>query len=67
MNCRDANLSLLIDRRRAVAAQLAGIDLEMAMALGDRDAAQRAMREMNAQVGARFAARFAACKVEGAR
>ena len=67
MNCPDANLSLLIDRRRAVAAQLAGIDLEMAMALGDRDAAQRALREMNAQTAARFAARFAACKVEGAR
>ena len=66
MNCPDANLSLLIDRRRAVAAQLAGIDLEMAMALGDRDAARRAVNEMNAQTEARYAARFAACK-EGVR
>ena len=65
MNCPDANLSLMIDRRRAVAAQLAGIDLEMAIALGDRDAAQRALREMNAQVGARHAARAVACQKGG--
>ena len=65
MNCPDANLSLLIDRRRAVAAQLAGIDLEMAIALGDRDAARRAMHEMNAQVGARYAARDVACQKGG--
>ena len=59
---RDSNIALLIDRRRAVAAQLAGIDIELAIAVGDRDAAQRAMHEMNAQVGARYAARFAECR-----
>lgn len=41
------------------AAQLAGKDVEIAMALGDRDAAYRAMREMNAQTVARQAAREA--------
>ena len=61
----DRKISELIDRRRAVAAQLAGIDLEMAIALGDRDAAQRALREMNAQVGARYAARDVACQKGG--
>lgn len=58
----DHKISELIDLRRAAAARLAGIDLEMAIALGDRDAAQRAMREMNAQVGARYAARDVACQ-----
>lgn len=59
---RGSNIDLLIDRRRAVAAQLAGIDVQLAIAVGDRDAAQRAMHEMNAQVGARYAARFAECR-----
>jgi len=35
-------LATLIDERRALAAQLAGKDVEIAMALGDRDEAQRA-------------------------
>lgn len=38
-------------------AQLAGKDVEIALALGDRDAAERAQREMYAQVEARWAAR----------
>lgn len=58
-------LAELIDLRRAAAAKLAGLDAEIALAVGDRDAARRAMKEMNAQVGARYAARFMACK-EGA-
>ncbi len=53
----DSRLATLIDRRRALAAQVAGLDIEIAMALGDRDAAHRARREMEAQIGARRAAR----------
>ncbi len=62
----DDKLADLIDKRRAVAAQLAGLDLEIAMAVGDREAAQRAMKEMNAQTEARKAARFAMGKAMGA-
>lgn len=62
----DDKLAELIDKRRAVAAQLAGLDLEIAMAVGDREAAQRAMKEMNAQTEARKAARFAMCRAMGA-
>ena len=62
----DDKLAELIDKRRAVAAQLAGLDLEIAMAVGDREAAQRAMKEMNAQTEARKAARFAICNAMGA-
>lgn len=50
-------ISALIDRRRALAAQLAGVDIELAIAVGDRDAAQRALKEMTAQTEARHAAR----------
>ena len=56
---QDRNISKLIDPRRAVAAQLAGVDLQLAMAVGDRDAAQRHLREMNAQTEARMGARAA--------
>lgn len=59
MNSQDANIARLIDKRRALAAQLAGVDMELAVEVGDRDAAQRALKEMNAQTGARWAARFA--------
>ena len=62
----DPTISELIDQRRQLAAQIAGVDLQIAMALGDRDAAQRAMREMNAQTEARKAARFAMCSAMGA-
>ena len=65
MNPQDKTIAELIDRRRAVAAQLAGVDVELAIATGDREAAARALKEMNAQTGARYAARFAACKTEG--
>jgi len=50
-----------IDQQRARAARLAGLDLEYAMARGDREAAYEAMREMNAQTTARQAAREAGC------
>ena len=58
----DSSLGALIDQRRSLSAQLAGVELQIAMFVGDRDAAQRALREMNAQVGARHAARAVACQ-----
>ncbi len=65
MSKQDQAIASLIDRRRALAAQLAGVDMELAIAVGDRDAAQRALKEMNAQTCARMAARFAACNQMG--
>lgn len=62
----DATLAQLIDKRRDLAAQVAGVDLEIALAVGDRDAALRAQREMFAQTEARKAARFAMCRAMGA-
>ena len=62
MNKQDQAIASLIDRRRALAAQLAGVDMELAIAVGDRDAAQRALKEMNAQTEARYAARAVACQ-----
>ena len=62
----DQTIVELIDRRRAIAAQLAGVDMELAMAVGDRDAARRAMHEMSAQVAARHAMRFAEFNEKGA-
>lgn len=56
----DNKLAQLIDKRRELAAKLAGVDLEIAMALGDRDAARRAMDEQKAQTLARQGAKFAA-------
>ncbi len=53
------HIAALIDQRRALAAQLAGVDVELAMAVGDRDAARRALQEMKAQTEARYAARTA--------
>lgn len=61
----DHELAQLIDKRRDLAAQMAGVDLQIAMAVGDRDAAQRAFKEMTAQVEARKAARFAMCRAMG--
>ena len=58
---QDKKVSRLIDKRRDLAAQLAGVDMELAIEVGDRDAACRAMREMNAQVVARYAAKFSSC------
>ena len=52
-------LATLIDERRALAAMVAGKDVEIAMALGDREEAQRALKEMKAQVEARWAVREA--------
>ena len=62
----DTELAQLIDKRRELAAQVAGVDIELAMAVGDRDAAYRAQREMFAQTEARKAARFAMCRAMGA-
>lgn len=48
-SCRCANariaLDKLIDERRELAAKVAGKDLEIAMLLGERDTAKRAVRE----------------------
>lgn len=55
------HLAILIDQRRALAAQVAGLDIQIAMAVGDRDAAQRALREMKAQTIARQAVRDSGC------
>lgn len=52
-------LAILIDQRREKAAELAGLDMQIAMALGDRDLARKHLREMEAQVGARMAMREA--------
>ena len=61
----DQELAQLIDKRRALAAQLAGVELQICMAVGDRDGARRFLKEMNAQTEARRAARFA-CEEAGA-
>lgn len=63
---QDECIARLIDQRRDLAAQLAGVDLQLAMAIGDRDAAQRHLREMNAQTEARRAACVAMCRAMGA-
>lgn len=52
-------LAKLIDERRALAAKVAGKDVEIATALGDRDGARRALKEMEVQIGARQAMREA--------
>ena len=56
----DNKLAELIDKRRELAAQLAGVELEIAMAVGDRDGARRHLEEMKAQTLARHGAKFAA-------
>ena len=53
------DLSQLIDKRRELAARLAGVEAEIALALGDRDGARRHLEEMKAQTLARHAAKFA--------
>lgn len=55
------DLAILIDERRALAAALAGKDVEIAMALGDRDGANKALQEMRAQIEARRAMRTGGC------
>lgn len=57
MSAAKNNMDELIDQRRALAAQLAGVDLRICMACGDTEGANRAMREMYAQTEARIAAR----------
>lgn len=52
-----ANLHEMIDQRRALAAQLAGIEMRICLACGDRDGAYRHMKEMEVQIHARMAAR----------
>lgn len=56
----DTELAQLIDQRRDLAAQLAGVELQIAMAVGDRDGARKHMEEMKAQTLARHGAKFAA-------
>lgn len=56
----DHELAQLIDKRRDLAAQLAGVELQIAMAVGDRDGARKHMEEMKAQTLARCGAKFAA-------
>ena len=65
-NPQDQTIAQLIDQRRDLAAQVAGLDLRIALAIGDREAARRAQHEMYAQVEARRAARFAMCRAMGA-
>jgi len=55
----DNKLAELIDKRRELAAQLAGVEAEIALALGDRDGARRHLEEMKAQTLARHGAKFA--------
>lgn len=55
------DLAILIDQRRALAAKLAGLDVEIAIAVGDRDGAYRALKEMKVQTLARWAVRDAGC------
>ncbi len=56
----DNKLAELIDKRRELAAQLAGVEAEIALALGDRDGARKHLEEMKAQTLARHGAKFAA-------
>ena len=56
----DNKLAKLIDKRRELAAQLAGVELEIAMAVGDRDGARKHLEEMKAHTLARHGAKFAA-------
>ena len=56
----DNKLARLIDKRRNLAAQLAGVELEIAMAVGDKDGARKHLDEMKAQTLARHGAKFAA-------
>ncbi len=56
----DTELAQLIDKRRDLAAQLAGVELEIAHAVGDKDGARRHMEEMRRQTLERHAAKFAA-------
>ena len=56
----DNKLAELIDKRRKLAAQLAGVELEIAHAVGDKDGERRHLEEMKAQTLARHAAKFAA-------
>ena len=57
---KDTELAQLIDKRRELAAQLAGVELQIALALGDRDGARKHLEEMKAQTLARHGAKFAA-------
>ena len=56
---KDTELAQLIDKRRELAAQLAGVELQIALAVGDRDGARRHLEEMKAQTLARHGAKFA--------
>ena len=57
---KDTELAQLIDKRRELAAQLSGVELEIAHAVGDKDGERRHLEEMKAQTLARHGAKFAA-------
>ena len=56
---KDTELAQHIDKRRELAAQLSGVELEIAHAVGDKDGARRHLEEMKAQTLARHGAKFA--------
>lgn len=51
-----SDLGELIDRQRRLLAEAAGVQVEICMAVGDRDGAQKALKEMKALTTARQAA-----------
>lgn len=55
----------LVDEIRDLQAQAAGKESELCMLLGDREGAERAKREMYAQIDARRAAAFAQAELTG--
>ena len=63
MQATDQEIAALIDESRALAAKKAGVDMRLALAVGDRDAATRHMKEMYAQTEARIAAK-SVCPME---
>lgn len=65
-NVKQAAVAEILDRRRALEAQIAGVDVELAMAVGDLGAARAALKRMNCHTEARKAARFAQSNDMGA-
>ena len=63
MRFTDEDIVTLIDEQRDLAARLAGVSMRLALAVGDRDAATRHMKEMYAQTEARIAAK-SVCPME---
>lgn len=59
------DIPVLIDEIRELSARLAGKQMQLCLALGDRDGAYRHLREMEAQTNARRAAREAQAEESG--